>query len=355
MSRRRSARRAEGRRAEFRKPAASTREAGREAAADFKRLGVLGDWEQPVPDHGLQVRGRHHPRAGARFAATATCTRASSRCTGASTAARRWPKRKWNMRTSTSCGDRRAFAVSMARLERAGSVPGHEGRVRCLVVIWTTTPWTLPANQAVALNPDLEYVVLVRAPRPSGETRSLVLAEALVEECLEALRLRDRVLAYCKGKALELCCCRHPFYERQVPLILGEHVTAEAGTGAVHTAPGTARRTSTWSACVTALHIDQPGGCARPASCRYCRCSPASTCTRPTSRSSRCSRRAARCARQEDPPQLPALLAPQDADHLPRHPAVVHQHGTARACADALEAIAQVQLDPDWGRRASSG
>jgi isoleucyl-tRNA synthetase len=98
-------------------------------------------------------------------------------------------------------------------------------------VIWTTTPWTLPANQGVAVHPDLHYS-LVRTDKGL-----LVLAEALREACLQRYGLRGEVLATAAGRTLEGLELRHPFYERKVPVILGEHVTLEAGTGLVHTAP----------------------------------------------------------------------------------------------------------------------
>jgi len=99
------------------------------------------------------------------------------------------------------------------------------------VVIWTTTPWTLPANQAVSVHPDFEYA-LVQTSRGY-----LVLVAELFESCLARYELSGEVVARCKGKALELLALQHPFMARQVPVICGEHVTLEAGTGLVHTAP----------------------------------------------------------------------------------------------------------------------
>jgi len=100
-------------------------------------------------------------------------------------------------------------------------------------VIWTTTPWTLPANHGVALNPDLEYVVV-----QAGNER-LVLAEALMKQAMARYGIEDyRVVATCLGKDLEGLKLQHPFYAREVPVILGDHVTTDSGTGAVHTAPG---------------------------------------------------------------------------------------------------------------------
>ena len=102
------------------------------------------------------------------------------------------------------------------------------------VVIWTTTPWTLPANQAVALHPDFQYVWL--------RTRKglLIVAESLRDAGLTRYGLAEgaEILARAPGRALEGLLLEHPFEDRRVPLIVGDHVTAEAGTGAVHTAPG---------------------------------------------------------------------------------------------------------------------
>jgi isoleucyl-tRNA synthetase len=105
------------------------------------------------------------------------------------------------------------------------------------VVIWTTTPWTLPANRAVSLNPDFEYAV-VQCETGAGVER-LLLAESLLKDVMLRFGVEQyKVIAYCKGSDLEGQLLGHPFYDREVPVILGEHVTAEAGTGAVHTAPG---------------------------------------------------------------------------------------------------------------------
>ncbi|MCS6855915.1 MAG: class I tRNA ligase family protein, partial [Elioraea sp.] len=106
------------------------------------------------------------------------------------------------------------------------------------VPVWTTTPWTLPGNQAVALGPDLGYA-LVAAELEDGRSLALVLAEPLVRQALERYRARSaQTLARRPGRALEGLRLRHPYEPRTVPVVLGEHVLAEEGTGAVHTAPG---------------------------------------------------------------------------------------------------------------------
>ncbi|SEN95001.1 Isoleucyl-tRNA synthetase [Nitrosospira multiformis] len=112
--------------------------------------------------------------------------------------------------------------------------PGAHDDKPVYVVIWTTTPWTLPANQAVSLNPDEEYVAI------DTGSEFLLLADALVDGALLRYGIAKAgvsIAGRCTGAALEHMLLQHPFYSRQVPIILGEHVTMDAGTGAVHTAP----------------------------------------------------------------------------------------------------------------------
>ncbi|MCA1798714.1 MAG: isoleucine--tRNA ligase [Xanthomonadaceae bacterium] len=105
------------------------------------------------------------------------------------------------------------------------------------LVIWTTTPWTLPANRAVAVHPELDYA-LIDADSAEGPQR-LVLAAGLVDAVAKRAGLENvRVVGTVKGAALEHLQLQHPFYALQVPVVFGDHVNLESGTGAVHTAPG---------------------------------------------------------------------------------------------------------------------
>lgn len=109
---------------------------------------------------------------------------------------------------------------------------GTKGEGGVSVVIWTTTPWTLPSNQAVSLHPEFEYSLL-----QAGAER-LVIASDLVESFCQRAGLEGAaVLQTFKGALLEKLALNHPFYDKQVPVILGDHVTTDAGTGSVHTAP----------------------------------------------------------------------------------------------------------------------
>ncbi len=123
------------------------------------------------------------------------------------------------------------FAVN--ELKDVGKIiPDLSGSGNLSVVIWTTTPWTLPSNQAVSVNPELDYVVV------QVDNERLLFAEALLESVAKRAGFKDySIVGRCKGEALEHLNVNHPFYDRVVPVILGDHVTTEAGTGCVHTAP----------------------------------------------------------------------------------------------------------------------
>jgi isoleucyl-tRNA synthetase len=205
---------------------------------DFRRLGILGDWDRPY----LTMSPRYEAqqlRAFGRIIANGHLYKGVKPvywcldCRSALAEA----EVEYEERTSPSIDV--AFRV-IDNTELAGRVALPAARLGLApvdVVIWTTTPWTLPANQAVALNADFAYV-LVEA-RLRGEPRRLILAADLLEACLGRYGMSGpEVLARFEGRALEGLRLAHPFEERQVPVVLGAHVTLDAGTGAVHTAPG---------------------------------------------------------------------------------------------------------------------
>jgi isoleucyl-tRNA synthetase len=100
-------------------------------------------------------------------------------------------------------------------------------------VIWTTTPWTLPANVAIAAHPDYEYVFL------KVDSEVYIVAEGLLEDFVKRLDIKEhKIIDKTKGRYLEGILCKHPFVEREVALVLDEYVTLEQGTGLVHIAPG---------------------------------------------------------------------------------------------------------------------
>lgn len=196
---------------------------------DFKRLGVLGEWDNPYLTMDFtfeadiirtlgQIIKQGHLHKGVK--PVHWCVDCGSALAEAEV--------EYEDKTSPAI-DVRFKAVDNAAFEAACDANG-EGEI--IVPIWTTTPWTLPANQAVALNPELTYVLL-----QVGEER-LLLAEALYESALERYGKTGDVLVRVKGEQFEGLLLQHPFYDRQVPVILGDHVTSDGGTGAVHTAPG---------------------------------------------------------------------------------------------------------------------
>ena len=134
-----------------------------------------------------------------------------------------------------------AIDVKFAPVDQAGFIALFEpenggGEGSASVVIWTTTPWTLPSNQAVSLNAELEYV-LVQVDLGHGPER-LVIAAGLLDDVMARYGIESyQVVGRCLGQVLENVQLEHPFAGKQVPVILGDHVTLDAGTGAVHTAP----------------------------------------------------------------------------------------------------------------------
>lgn len=197
---------------------------------DFIRLGIMADWQDPYLTMDFKFEANivrslakiiHKGHVVQGFKPVHWCLDCASALAEAEV--------EYADKTSQSIDVRFKLVDQAAFLEKCSA----DGEGDISVVIWTTTPWTLPANQAVSLHPDFDYV-LVQLP---GER--LVLAQSLAEDCL-ARYGHDGVktLASCKGRDLEGLLLQHPFYDRQVPLILGDHVTVESGTGAVHTAPG---------------------------------------------------------------------------------------------------------------------
>lgn len=201
---------------------------------DFIRLGVFGDWQNPYLTMDFQTEA-DIVRALGKIQAKGHLSKGSKPvhwCTDCGSALAEAEVEYENKR-SPAIDVRFRVIDEKALLERCQHVEGHDGEGAISVVIWTTTPWTLPANQAVALRSDIEYAIV-----QCGEER-LLLAETLLKDVLLRSGVEDyRVVAYCKGAELENLLLKHPFYDREVPLILADHVTTEAGTGAVHIAPG---------------------------------------------------------------------------------------------------------------------
>ena len=202
---------------------------------DFIRLGISGDWQNPyltmnydfeaniIRSLGKLIENGHLHKG---HKPVYWCTDCRSALAEAEV--------EYQDKTSPAIDVR--FAINDVDAFEAASGVKVDG-LNVSLPIWTTTPWTLPANQAVCLHPDLEYSVIKL--NIDGQEEILVLADALREVCLERYGVvGSEVLGHITGQKLEGLALAHPFYDRAVPVILGDHVTTEAGTGAVHTAPG---------------------------------------------------------------------------------------------------------------------
>ncbi len=205
---------------------------------DFKRLGVLGDWDHPYRTMAPRYEAQQL-RAFGRIIENGHLYKGVKPVHWCIDCRSALAEAEVEYEEKTSPAIDVAFRVvddddltSRFKLDRAvlGSRPVD-------VVIWTTTPWTLPGNQAVALRAEFRYALI--EAQWGAERRLLILAADLIVPCLAryGATLSGR-LADFEGRVLEGLALEHPLDARRVPVVLGEHVTLDAGTGAVHTAPG---------------------------------------------------------------------------------------------------------------------
>ncbi len=218
-------------------PAGTVRELCRAYAAEqvdiqkkeFIRLGVLGDWDNPY----LTMN----------FANEANEIRALAEMVKAGYVFKGLKPVNWCFDCGSALAeaeveyaDKSSPAVDVgfvcAEPQRLADAFGLAPLAKpALAVIWTTTPWTIPANQALNMHPEIDYALV-----DVGE-RYLILAQDLVSSCLQRYGLDGRIVATTKGAALDHLSFQHPFYDRQSPVFLGDYVTLDAGTGIVHSAP----------------------------------------------------------------------------------------------------------------------
>jgi isoleucyl-tRNA synthetase len=197
--------------------------------ADFIRLGVLGDWDKPYKtmdfaNEAGEIRAlAEMVKQGFVFKGLKPvnwCFDCGSALAEAEVEYQDKKSDAIDVAFAVEDADKLAAAFGLASLSKPTSI-----------VIWTTTPWTIPANQALNVHPEFNYALV-----DTGD-KLLVLAEELVESSLQRFGLQGTVLAIAKGEALELIRFRHPFYERFSPVYLADYVELGAGTGIVHSAP----------------------------------------------------------------------------------------------------------------------
>ena len=200
---------------------------------EFKRLGVLGDWEHPYLTMSYDYEATIARELG-RFFENGSVIRSKKPiywCPHCQTALAE-AEVEYEDHESPSI-----YVKFPLKPEFTKEITDGED-VPVSVLIWTTTPWTIPANLAIALHPDFTYV----AVNPDDRNEVWILAEGLLERCMEEFGVKTyRIVKQLKASDLEGKACVHPFINRESRIVLGTHVTLDAGTGCVHTAPGHGR------------------------------------------------------------------------------------------------------------------
>jgi isoleucyl-tRNA synthetase len=202
---------------------------------DFKRLGVLGDWERPYRTMDFKTEANE--------------IRAFKRVMERGFVYRGLKPVYWCFDCGSSLAefeieyaDKKSQTLDVAFLcaepeKLSAAFGGVKISKEAFAVIWTTTAWTIPANQAMNLNPEISYALV------DTERGLLILAETLVEKCLERYKLTGQIVATCKGAALDRIKFKHPLahvhagYERLSPVFVADYATADDGTGIVHSSP----------------------------------------------------------------------------------------------------------------------
>jgi isoleucyl-tRNA synthetase len=199
---------------------------------EFKRLGVMGEWDNPYLTMTFPYEAII-ARECCQFALNGSLFKSKKpihwcpRCKTALAEA----EIEYHDETSLSI-----FVKFALKDDISGTYPELKGK-KVFVVIWTTTPWTIPANLGISLHPEFEYAAV-----DAGNEEVFILARELVDGCMKKFGISEyRILTGLKASDLERKTCRHPLYDRDSLILLGEHVTLEAGTGCVHTAPGHGR------------------------------------------------------------------------------------------------------------------
>ncbi len=198
---------------------------------EFKRLGVLGEWDNPYLTMSFPYEATIVREFG-KFALNGSLHQSKKPvywCTSCQTALAE-AEVEYEQHSSPS------IFVKFPMISDLSQVfPSLKGK-KVSIVIWTTTPWTIPANLAIALHPDLEYVAV-----EAGDD-VLILAEGLSETCMSSFGLADyRALERFNAASIVNLKAKHPLYDRESVIVLADYVTLDAGTGCVHTAPGHGR------------------------------------------------------------------------------------------------------------------
>ncbi|HEU4351593.1 MAG TPA: isoleucine--tRNA ligase [Burkholderiales bacterium] len=199
---------------------------------DFQRLGVLGDWDSPYTTMAPRTEAEEIRVLG-RLLEKGYVYRGLKPVNWCFDCGSALAEAEVEYEDRTDPAIDVAFKVVEQDLLKLWSAFGSKAVSSKLIyaVVWTTTPWTLPANQALNVHPDFSYDLI-----DTGKGL-LILATDLKDACLKRYGLSGTTVGQCKGRALENIRFRHPFYDREAPIYLGDYVTLETGTGIVHSAP----------------------------------------------------------------------------------------------------------------------
>ena len=199
---------------------------------DFIRLGVIGDWD--------------NPHLTMNFKNEANIIKTLSKIVQKKHLYQDFKPIHWCLKCASSLSE---AEIEYSKKKSDSIIVGFKFKYRSIIeklfdfqisnkkeihlLIWTTTPWTLPSSKAISIHPDFQYQLI------ETERCYLIIAKELVEKTLNTLKIKKSIIRnYVKGRFLEKMICLHPFLKNiDLPVILGKHVTLESGTGAVHTAP----------------------------------------------------------------------------------------------------------------------
>ncbi len=196
---------------------------------EFKRLGVMGDWDIPYLTMNFEYEAIIARECG-KFALEGSLFRSKKPIYWCSTCQTALAEAEIEYHDASTPSIYVKFPIQD---QLDADIPELSGKA-VAVVIWTTTPWTIPANLGIALHPEYKYVA---ADTGNGEV--LIVAKDRVQACMSTFGISEyRIVAEIDPRMLERKRCRHPFYNRDSIVVLGDHVTLDAGTGCVHTAPG---------------------------------------------------------------------------------------------------------------------
>jgi isoleucyl-tRNA synthetase len=199
---------------------------------EFKRLGVMGEWDNPYLTMAYEYEAVI-ARECCKFALEGSLFRSKKPIYWCSTCGTALAEAEIEYHNDISPSIYVKFPMIDSIAEQYPALSDK----KVSVIIWTTTPWTIPANLAISLHPDFDYVAV-----DVGNGEVYILAQYLMATCMELFGIDNySIIAKIDAKKIENKRCRHPLYERDSLIILGDHVTLDAGTGCVHTAPGHGR------------------------------------------------------------------------------------------------------------------